>query len=197
MGANRRYLKAVESFFAIHAEDPRRVERTGQSVPWSVLYHERMKVWLERMAPGASEPLRLAVCAQHIRRWTIPRDRYPPGKVGYKKWRHDLALYHGDQAAAVLEEAGYEEETIRRVRELLLKKDFKTDPEAQVLEDVACLVFLENEFAGFAGKHDEEKLTVILRKTWSKMSPRGHEEALALAAGLPEDLRALIGRALG
>jgi hypothetical protein len=193
---DRRYQEAVEKFFAIHAEDPRRVEKEDQVQPWSVLYHRRMQAWLKAMAPEASEPLRLAVSCQHIRRWQIPRDRYPEGKLGYKKWRQDLAVFHGDQAAAVLEQCGYSEETIQRVRELLLKTDLKGDPEVQLLEDVICLVFLENEFTAFAGKHDEEKLSVILRKTWRKMSPRGHEEALKLAATLPEDLRALVGRAL-
>lgn len=82
------------------------------------------------------------------------------------------------------------------MRELLLKTDLATDPEVQALEDVTCLVFLENELASFAAKHDEAKIAVILRKTWKKMSPRGQEEALKLVAKLPEDLRKQVGRAL-
>jgi len=53
-------------------------------------------------------------------------------------------------------------------------------PEAQLLEDVICLVFLEHYFAEFAKGHDEEKVIGILRKTWRKMSDRGHEAALKL-----------------
>ena len=36
----------------------------------------------------------------------------------------------------------------------------------------------------------------ILRKTWRKMSPRGHEAALELARKLPEGQRKLIEQAL-
>jgi hypothetical protein len=59
---------------------------------------------------------------------------------------------------------------------------------------VICLVFLESYFADFSRKHDREKLITILRKTWKKMSPRGHEAALALDLS-PAD-RALIEKAL-
>lgn len=190
------YEEAVRRFFAIHEEDPRKVLRDGREVAWAVLYHDRMLSWLEKLAPEASEPLRLAAYCQHLRRWKIPRQNYPEGKLGYKKWRHDLAQLHGDEAAVVLEECGYGHDTIARVRELLLKADFKADPESQVLEDVVCLVFLENEFAAFAAKHEEEKLVTIVRKTWRKMSSRGQSEAQALAAGLPGGLQVLVKRAI-
>jgi hypothetical protein len=72
----------------------------------------------------------------------------------------------------------------------------KEDPDTQVLEDVICLVFLENEFGAFAGKHDQEKIASILRKTWKKMSPRGREEALDLAPHLPRHLLLLVQKAL-
>jgi len=74
------------------------------------------------------------------------------------------------------------------------KLGYKTDPEAQLLEDVACLVFLEHELAAFAAKHPEEKLIDILRKSWSKMSPAGHKAAIAL--DLPQHLRLIVGKAL-
>ena len=65
---------------------------------------------------------------------------------------------------------------IPRVRWLIRKQDLKNNPEAQLLEDVICLVFLENYFADFARDHDAEKLVRILRKTWKKMSPRGEQK---------------------
>jgi hypothetical protein len=85
--------------------------------------------------------------------------------------------------------------TIGRVRSLLRMERLKADPEAQALEDVICLVFLENYFAAFAPKHDEEKVIVILRRTWAKMSEKGHAAALGLE--LPEVARRLVERALG
>lgn len=194
---NDRYQKAVDAFFAAHAEDPRRVEIDGREAPWSVFYHERMLAWLGTLAPDAAEPLKLAAACQHIRRWTRPREEYPKGKLGYKKWRRDLAEFHGEQAAALLRQAGYDDAVIQRVRDLLLKRNLGSDPEVQVLEDVVCLVFLENEFATFAARHDEEKIATILRKTWTKMSDRGQEEALLLASRLPAQLQLLMQRALG
>ena len=51
------------------------------------------------------------------------------------------------------------------------------EPETQALEDVACLVFLENYFAEFAARHDEPKVLGILGRTWRKMSPQGRAAA--------------------
>ena len=56
----------------------------------------------------------------------------------------------------------------------------KTDEESQILEDVACLVFLDDQFEDFEKEHDEEKIVSILRKTWVKMSDKGHELALKI-----------------
>ena len=144
----------------------------------------------------ASEALRLAARCQHLRRWTIPRSDFPEGVTGYKRWRNRLAQFHADAAAAVLQDVGYEEAVIARVRDLLIKKSLKRDPEVQLFEDAICLTFLENEFASFAAKHDEDKLVNIVRKTWRKMSATGHRKALELAAQLPEPQRNLIEKAL-
>ena len=50
---------------------------------------------------------------------------------------------------------GYSEEDAERVADLLLKKNLKSNPETQALEDVACLVFLEHYLEPFAAKHSE------------------------------------------
>jgi len=197
MSDSSRASRVIDKMFSAHGEDPRVVELEGRIEPWSVFYHERMLAWLERLQPAPSELLRIAAAGQHIRRWKTPREDYPEGKLGYKKWRYDLAVFHGEQVGSIMREEGYSEDEIERVKELLLKKDLKSDPETQTLEDVICLVFLENEFGAFAGKHDEEKVGSILRKTWRKMSRQGQEEALKLAAHLPKDLLLLVQRSLG
>ena len=94
----------------------------------------------------------------------------------------------------LLGHAGYDAEAVKRVQSLIKKERIKHDPEAQLLEDVACLVFLENELADFAARHEEVKIVDILRKTWGKMSPQGQAAALGLI--LPAPLRALIEQAL-
>ena len=80
-----------------------------------------------------------------------------------------------------MRDVGYDDATIRRVQTLLRKESLKRDPEVQCLEDVICLVFLENYFAEFATQHDEAKILDIVQKTWKKMSARGHEVALTLS----------------
>ena len=186
-----RYDQAIARFDAAHAEDP---EKDSSSRPRELVYAQRMSAWLEKLAPEATEPLRLAIRCQHIRRWTIRRGDYPEGAAGYRKWRADEAASHALVAREILEQTGYDAETVQRVQSLVRKERLKQDPEAQLLEDVTCLVFLENYFLEFAAKHDEPTLLRILRKTWNKMSPKGHAAALSLS--LPAPLRQLVERAV-
>lgn len=180
-----RFRRAIELFDAANAEDP---------AAEALLYAKRMSDWLNRLVPDASQALKLAARSQHIRRWEIPRNKYPMTRAGYHRWRTELYGFHAKVAGGILREVGYDEATIQRVQSLLKKERLKEDPEAQLLEDVICLVFLENYFADFARQHDEEKIITILRKTWRKMSPLGHEAALNLPIGPAE--RQLIEKAL-
>lgn len=189
-----RFQQALARFDAANAEDPNRESWQGADYPKELLYSRRMTGWLERFAPDASEELRLAVAAQHIRRWESPRSDYPEGKAGYKRWRSELARFHAATAGEILAEVGYDGDTIRRVQGLIRKEQLKRDADAQCLEDVACLVFLESYFADFSQKHDEAKLIDILQKTWKKMSPAGHAAALGLA--LPEGAKEIVEKAL-
>jgi hypothetical protein len=134
------------------------------------------------------------VRAQHVARWQIPRDTFPAGRAGYKQWRTRLMEHHAELAAGVLRDVGYDDETVARVTQLIRKQGIKRDDDVQTLEDVACLVFLEDYFDEFAAEHDDDKLVDILQKTWVKMSERGRRAALALE--LSERARELVGRAL-
>ena len=177
---NSRLQSAFARFDAANAEDPNHTLVDGRDVPDELLYAQRMTAWLGRLEPDAPETLRLAVRCQHICRWKIPRDSYPMTRQGYHQWRTRLGVFHAEMAAEILRDVGYDDATIARVQSLVRKEDLK-DPQTQTLEDVACLVFLEFEFADFAKRHDEEKLLRILRKTWRKMSPRGHAAAMTLS----------------
>jgi hypothetical protein len=189
-----RLERALREFDRINAQDPRGEELAGAVQPKELLYSRRMSETLARLEPEASEPLRLAVRAQHIARWEIPRDTFPPGRQGYKQWRTRLMEHHAQLAAGVMRDVGYDDPAIERVTQLLRKQGIKRDDEVQTLEDVACLVFLEDYFDDFAREHDDDKLVDILRKTWVKMSPRGQAAALALELG--ERARRLVARAL-
>jgi uncharacterized protein DUF4202 len=189
-----RFNKAIHRFDEANAEDPQLEVVDGASYPKELLYAQRMTTWLDRFAPDASEALRLAARCQHIRRWMIPRSRYPMDRRGYLQWRTALATFHGETAAEILRQVGYDEALIGRVRSLLRKEGLKRDPEVQCLEDVICLVFLESYCADFAKRHDAAKMLPIIRKTWEKMSPRGREVARTL--NLPEGVNRLVEVAL-
>src|SRR5438045_878404 len=174
---SQHFRSAIARFDAANEEDP-----DGEAL----IYAQRMSDWLEKLQPNASEALKLAARSQHIRRWEIPRDRYPMNRAGYHRWRNELATFHANVAGEILRKVGYDEATVGRVQSLLKKERLKEDPESQLLEDVICLVFLQYYFPDFARKHDEEKVINILRKTWRKMSQRGHEAALKVALGPQE-----------
>lgn len=191
-----RFEAALALFEAAHREDPRSVEVDGVAVPWSVRYHERLGHWVDELAPDASEPLRLAAACQHIRRWEVPRSDYDEGRIGYKRWRSELAQRHARIARGVLEEVGYEEDTIARVEQLLRKIGLARDPEVRTFEDAICMVFFELDFIDLAAKHDDQKIVDVLQRTWGKMSPAGHAAALELAKSLPGRERALVAAAV-
>ncbi len=192
--SDARFDAAIAAFDQANAEDPNHEMIDGQLQPAAPVYARRMTEWLGRIEPSASVELRLAARCQHIRRWMIPRDTYPITRPGYHKWRTDLGRFHAEQAGEILGHVGYDPETIARVQSLLRKERLKIDPQMQTLEDVICLVFLESYFADFAAKHDDQKVIGILRKTWKKMSDRGHAEALKLP--LTDAARDLVARAL-
>lgn len=189
-----RFEQAIARFDQANAQDPNHDTVDGVSQPREFAYARRMTAALERFGPGASEAVRLAARCQHLQRWTIPRSTYPDGRDGYRSWRTDLGAFHAETAGAILREVGYDDATIGRVACLLRKERLKADPEVQLLEDVICLVFLEHYLADFATQHDEQKLLVILRKTWRKMSDAGRSAALAL--DLAPEVAGLVARAV-
>ena len=192
------YRQAIRLIDEANGQDPvLERDEAGAERPRGLLYGLRMSDRLLRFEPGASEVVRLAARAQHIRRWLIPRDRYPKDRAGYHRWRTELYGFHGREAGEILRRVGYDEATIGRVAELLAKKRLKADPEAQLLEDVICLVFLEHYYTPFIAEHEDEKVVTILRRTWKKMSERGRGEAVTLADRLDGRAKGLILKALG
>ena len=191
-----RFARAMELFDLANAEDPNLDE--GQ--PKELLYARRMSEMLGRFAADASETVALAVRAQHIRRWTVPRSSYPMTKAGYYAWRTGLYQFHAVTAGRLMREAGYDDEDIiERVQKAVGKRGMKVHAETQLLEDVTDLVFLEHYLVDFAGQkpdYSEEKWLEILRKTWRKMSDDAHAFALSGKLALPEALLPLIRKAV-
>lgn len=192
--SSERLRLAIALIDQANAEDPSRELWQGEETPKELLYSRRMGAWLEKLDPNPSETRQIAARAQHIRRWTVPREQYPEGREGYLRWRKFLYRFHADQAVAIMKQAGYDEATCAQVRKMIGKEGIKRDADVQLIEDVACLVFLEHYFPPFAQKYDEDKLIDIVRKTWKKMSDQGHAAALTLA--LPEGLGTVVAKAL-
>ncbi|KAK3299270.1 uncharacterized protein B0H64DRAFT_387930, partial [Chaetomium fimeti] len=187
-------------------------------IPFELDYARKMTRWLAVRAPDASPELQLACRAQHFRRWELPRTSHPATRAGYLTWR----AKQKSQAAAQLTELltssptiqpPIPKEAVQRIGALVRKEGLGRttsttsttndegreeggDSETQVLEDVACLVFLDGQLEGFerTSELEEEKLVGILRKTWGKMSGRGRELALGMELG--ERAGALVAKAL-
>ncbi|MAG76005.1 MAG: hypothetical protein CL811_04515 [Colwelliaceae bacterium] len=186
--------RVLQQIDAINQEDPNQEQVDGNSVAKELIYGQRMSSCLAEHWPEASEHLKIAVRAQHVKRWAIARSSYPEGKVGYLTWRKDLGKLHAKTAHDIMLEHGYGKDDAEQTASIIRKERLKSNPESQTLEDVACLVFLSYYFAPFAAKHDDEKVISIVQKTWRKMSEKGHEIALSLT--LPAHLAKIVERAL-
>ncbi|KAI1422142.1 hypothetical protein F5Y12DRAFT_645929 [Xylaria sp. FL1777] len=194
-----------------HAEDPKTIPSADGSdagVPNELHYARKMTRWLAVRCPDASPVLQLACRAQHFRRWEIPRDSFPMTRTGYLTWRAKQKTQAAEKIKTLLQQhsptspsssdssPGLPAEAIERVAALVRKENLAEDPETQVLEDTACLVFLDDQLDDFEKRDDvdEVKLINILRKTWAKMSPRGRE--IARDMKLSERGKTLVGKAL-
>ncbi len=190
-----RLQKTLAAIDKLHAEDPEIENINGKNVPAELVYAERMSASLNKLVGNPSEFLQIAVRSQHLCRWLISRKDFPMDKPGYLKWRTELAKMHAEKAGEMMKANGYKEEEIDFTKKIIRKQNLKNSPEAQTMEDCACLVFLETGFLEFAAKHPEEKVIDILQKTWGKMSAQGQQIALGLK--LPSEALKLIQKALG
>lgn len=146
----------------------------------------------------------------------MPRDTFPKTRTGYLTWRAKQKSQAAQQVSELLlsppvqasqscssssdngaQQQGLTQAEVDRVASLIRKENLAADAETQVLEDVACLVFLDDQFDDFerdAGL-DEDKMVGILRKTWGKMGADGQK--LALEMNLSDRARELVAKALG
>jgi tRNAThr (cytosine32-N3)-methyltransferase len=186
-------VRALAAIDAAHAADP--VQEHGR--PAERAYAERVERWVTVLADGPDVALELAARAQHLERWVIPRRDYPEGRGGYFRWRKAVQRRQGERATELLRSVGVDDSVVARVAALVAKATPADDRDGQVLEDAACLVFLETELAKFAHEHRDytaAKMVDILRKTWTRMSPAARTHARAL--DLPAYLARLLDAAL-
>ncbi|MBV1866962.1 MAG: DUF4202 domain-containing protein [Marinosulfonomonas sp.] len=180
---SEQFTAVMSAIDAVNAEDPRKITVNCVEHPYETVYAERMSETLERLYPDASQLLRIAARAQHIRRWQIPRETYPKGREGYQKWRLSMRVLHADLVGGIMDDNGYGADDIALVGSFLRKEGLKRNAESQALENVVDVVFLAHYWDGFVAKYphyDDDKLVDIVGKTLRKMSSPGHQAALAL-----------------
>ena len=173
------YAIARQLIDTAHSADPKQVD--GR--PAELVYADRMEAWLLQLAPASSELLRLAARCQHLERWTVPRNSYPEGRAGYLTWRRLLYGKQAERTRDLLVQAGVSSQEAEDAATWVSKTGLQTNPNTQLLEDAACLVFLENEISTFAAEHahyPREKFIAIVAKTWRKMSPTARDAAASI-----------------
>lgn len=190
-----RFQRAINAIDAANAGDPNRICVRGVERPKEQAHAELVTEWVKKLRPEAGEELLLAARGHHIRRWTIPRESYPAGRIGYLNWRNAQKAMHAATLGEILAAEGYPAGFIRRVKEIVRKVDIKGDPDVQALEDALCLVFLETQFAEVAQKLDRAKMVDVVRKTLPKMSEEGRR--LALTLPLAPEMLSIIREAAG
>lgn len=186
---------AIQELLAAHLQDPNMESWNDGVYPAEWLYIQRITERLASFSPNASEELIIAANSQHLYRWEIERKSFPEGRIGYFQWRNYLSEYQAMKAREIILKAGFDSDFADQVKTIVKKENIFTNPEAQTLEDVVCLVFLEFYLDEFIREKSELDMSTIIMKTWNKMSEKGHQEALKIK--FPDAALPVVKRALG
>jgi hypothetical protein len=168
---------AIGALDVANGLDPNTIVFSGTELPLAQIQGVRASAWLARLSPNPPDAVALAVRAHHLRRWTVDRASYPEGRAGYHRWKRAAKEVHASALTEVLAGCGIEPPVLVRAQELVQRIGLGTDPETQLIEDCACLVFLETQYETLIAKIGREKVVDAVRKTVKKMSPA----AIALA----------------
>ena len=167
----------LDAIDAANAGDP----NLHNGHPVAQLQGQRASKWLGQLNASASDELRLAARAHHLRRWELARADYPEGRAGYLRWRCDNKAHQAEALAAIMSNHSWPTASVERTSLLLSRTELGDDAETQTLEDVACLVFVETQFAQMIDRLGAERMVEVVAKTLKKMSP----EAIRLASTIP------------
>ena len=93
---SKNFNAVIAAIDEVNAQDPRTTIVDGQSVPFESAYADRMTKTLEQMYPDASELLRIAARAQHIRRHQFRlinrvADTFQPDLLPHMRERRTIA----------------------------------------------------------------------------------------------------------
>ncbi len=172
--------KTLEAIDILHQNDPQQIMIEGKNIGKELLYAQQMSTWLVKLQPKPNEIQQISVRSQHLCRWQLARNQYEMNRSGYLTWRKEQGIRHAEKAVQVMNVNGYSQLECDTVYNIVSKKRVKGDANTQIMEDCACLVFLEFQFAKFIENHSIEKNIRIVQKTWLKMSEQAHQFALQL-----------------
>lgn len=189
-----RLAAAYAAIDLVNHDDPHLVSVRGTTSPLAEVHGQLATEWVTALRSNPDQTLLLAARAHHLRRWAVPRASYPQGRAGYLRWRKDQKARHAEEVQVILRETGFDEITVARVQALIRRDNLATDPDSQLMEDAACLVFLETQLADLATKVDDDRLLEIIRKAARKMSPTGLGAVSIIT--LSESAQMLVERAL-
>ena len=158
---------------ALNADDP----TLFAGEPLAQFQGKRATAWALGLSPDASIPVQVATRAHHLRRWEFPRADFPAGRPGYLRWRREAKRRHRSLVTDLLQAHLWNEADTDRVGDLIERKGLGSDPDTQLVEDAACLVFLETQFDEMLTRLGHDHLVSVVAKTLKKMSP----EAIAAA----------------
>jgi len=173
MISEEQYFEAIRRIDDIHIIDSSIEIIGGDEIKAELLYSNRMLTILEKVDPNSSFELKLAAKCQHMSRWSIPRATFPMDKKGYYQWRAAVMEYQLKVTTSVLQDSGIDNDSIAVIVDALKNKADKTNVNASIIEDTACLTFIKWYLVSFAGQFEAEKAKGILAKTAKKMSERG------------------------
>lgn len=163
--------RAIEAIDDANSADPNRLNFEGVEQPLALLQGRLASKWLARLEPNAGAAVEIGVRAHHLRRWTVERESYPDGRAGYHRWKRAAKEVHAIALGEVTKDCGLDRFVLERAQDLVRRVGLGVDAETQLVEDCACLVFLETQFEPLIEKIGEEKVVDAVAKTLKKMSP--------------------------
>jgi len=186
-----RLIQRIDEF---NTQDPNKVRVEDFEYPCELIYSKHLTEWVQKLNPHPSPALMIASRGQHIGRWLIPRNKYPQDRSGYLRWREELKKFHSNKIVDFMKAESCPVELIEEVEKIILKKDFRNNPDGQTVEDALCLVFFETQFHELRQKTSAEKMREVVKKTWAKMS--SHAQGFFTSLNLNADDREFIEQSL-
>jgi hypothetical protein len=191
-----RLVDLLTAIDGINADDPTVVVVRSERLPLALAHGRLADEWVQRLGgPQVTAEVRIAARAHHLRRWAVPRSSYPPGRPGYLRWRLDQKNRHAHEVAQLMTDNGYGDSEVARVQSLIRRQHRETDVDAQLVEDAACLVFIETQLGDMTERIDRDQLVEVVRKAARKMSSTALHVASTLE--LPTSAQEVMHSALG